>query len=452
MEHRTYSDLHAHIAALEKNGLLLRVKRPINKDTEMHALVRWQFRGGIPESERKGFLFENVTDSTGRRYDMPVAVGILASNREIYSIGIGCKVEDIKKNWDRAEQQQIEPVLVHNPACQEIVVEGDALNEPGNGVDGLPIPISTPGFDNAPYASCSMFISKDPDTGRQNIGNYRAMVKSPTRMGMNPEIELNQGIHEHWLKYKARGERMPVALMLGAPPAIVFSSVHKLPKHLDELSVAGGLVGAPIRVCKAKTVDLLVPAEAEIVIEGYLDTEWLEPEGSFGESHGYMNLKEYNAFMDVTAITRRKDAVLVSIISQVTPSEFEPDQARRLRARVPASSAASPQHQRRHPRVHARAAHQFAQADRHPAQVRYARCRSVARALRRFGVLLGGRQDDHRGQRGHRAREPRHAVLGDVLPDAPASGPAHPRPQGHGAWPAHRRGRQPLRGDRLRRC
>ena len=166
-----------------------------------------------------------------------------------------------------------------------------------------------------------MFITKDPDTGLQNIGNYRAMVKSPTRMGMNPEIELNQGIHEHFLKYKARGEKMPVALMLGAPPAITFTSVHKLPKHLDELAVAGGLVGAPIKVCKAKTVDLIVPAEAEIVVEGYLDTEWLEPEGSFGESHGYMNLKEYNAFFDVTAITRRKDAVLVSIISQVTPSE-----------------------------------------------------------------------------------------------------------------------------------
>ncbi len=92
--------------------------------------------------------------------------------------------------------------------------------------------------------------------------------------------------------------------------------------------------------CKAKTVDLIVPAEAEIVVEGYLDTEWLEPEGSFGESHGYMNLKEYNAFMDVTAITRRKDAVLVSIISQVTPSGIEPDQARGLRAGVPAPSAA----------------------------------------------------------------------------------------------------------------
>jgi UbiD family decarboxylase len=316
-----YPDLHAHIAALEQKGLLIRVTRPINKDSEMHPLVRWQFRGGIPEAERKAFLFEHVIDSTGRRYDIPVAVGILASNREIYGVGIGCDVEKIKEKWDQAEQHPLAPVFVENPRCQDIVIEGDDLNRPGNGVDALPIPISTPGFDNAPYASCSMFITKDPDTGQQNIGNYRAMVKSRTRMGMNPEIELNQGIHEHFLKYKARGEKMPVALMLGAPPAITFASVHKLPKHLDELAVAGGLVGAPIRVCKAKTVDLIVPAEAEIVVEGYIDTEWLEPEGSFGESHGYMNLKEYNAYFDVTAITRRKDAVLVSIISQVTPSE-----------------------------------------------------------------------------------------------------------------------------------
>ncbi len=321
MDNPGYPDLHAHIEALEKNGLLVRVQRPINKDTEMHALVRWQFRGGLAESQRRAFLFENVTDSTGKRYDIPVAVGILASNREIYSVGIGCDVEHIKQKWDHAEQHQLPPKLIDNPLCQEIVIEGAALNEPGQGVDALPIPISTPGFDNAPYASCSMFITKDPDTGLQNIGNYRAMVKSRTRLGMNPEVELNQGIYEHWLKYKARGEKMPAVLVLGAPPAVTFASVHKLPKHLDEIAVAGGLVGAPIRVCKAKTVYLIVPAEAEIVVEGYIDTEWLEPEGSFGESHGYMNLKEYNAFMDVTAITRRKDAVLVSIISQVTPSE-----------------------------------------------------------------------------------------------------------------------------------
>ena len=110
-----YADLHAHIAALERDGHLVRVQRPINKDTEMHALVRWQFRGGIPEAQRKGFLFENVTDSKGKRYDIPVAVGILASNREIYSLGIGCKVEDIKKQWDFAEQHQFEPQLVDKP-------------------------------------------------------------------------------------------------------------------------------------------------------------------------------------------------------------------------------------------------------------------------------------------------------------------------------------------------
>src|SRR5260370_19481067 len=117
---------------------------------------------------------------------------------------------------------------------------------------------------------------------------------------------------------------MPVALMLGAPPAITFAAVHKLPKHLDELAVAGGLAGAPIRVCKAKTVDLIVPAEAEIVIEGLIDTEWLEPERSFGQSHGYINLKENNPFMDLDAITRPPAAVLVSIISQVTPRASRP--------------------------------------------------------------------------------------------------------------------------------
>src|SRR5215467_14926651 len=94
-----------------------------------------------------------------------------------------------------------------------------------------------------------------------------------------------------------------------------------MPEHLDEIAVAGALAGGPINVVRAKTVDLLVPAEAEIVIEGLIDTEFLEPEAPFGESHGYVNLQEYNAFMNVTAITRRRNAILTSFISQVTPSE-----------------------------------------------------------------------------------------------------------------------------------
>src|SRR6185503_3412217 len=122
-------------------------------------------------------------------------------------------------------------------------------------------------------------------------------------------------------KMRARGKKLPAAVVLGGPPCIAFTSAQKVPESLDELQVAGALAGTPINVVKAKSVDLLVPAEAEIVVEGLIDTEYLEPEAPFGESHGHVNLQEYNAFMEVTAITRRRDAILTSIVSQVTPSE-----------------------------------------------------------------------------------------------------------------------------------
>ncbi len=318
----SYPDLHDHVRALEKAGQLIRVDRPINKDTEMHPLVRWQFRGGIEEKDRKAFLFTNVTDSKGRKYDIPVLVGGLAANREIYRIGVGCEFDQIDARWVKASQNPLPPRVVTNAPCHEIVITGKELDKPGKGLDGLPLPISTPGWDVAPYTTLSQYITRDPDTGVQNMGNYRGQVKARRRLGMNPSLELRPGIYNHWEKLRNRGfKKLPCAVVLGAPPAITFASVQKLPETLDELHVAGALVGTPINVVKAKTVDLLVPAEAEIVIEGFIDTEYLEPEAPFGESHGHVNLQEFNAFMDVTAITRRKDAILTSIISQVTPSE-----------------------------------------------------------------------------------------------------------------------------------
>ncbi|MGQ7794652.1 UbiD family decarboxylase [Faunimonas sp. B44] len=316
-----YPDLHQHLQALEQAGLLIRVDRPINKDTEMHPLVRWQFRGGFSESERKAFLFTNVIDSKGRTYDIPVVVGALAASREIYRIGLGCELDEIASTWSRAAANPIPPRIVEVAPCHDIVTTGSDLDHEGAGLDGIPVPISTPGWDNAPYTTLSQYITKDPDTGVQNMGNYRGQIKGRRRMGMNPSLELRPGIYAHWLKYKARGERMPAAVVLGAPPVVTFTSTMKLPERLDEFHVAGALAGAPLNVVKAKTVDLLVPAEAEIVIEGYIDTEYLEPEAPFGESHGHVNLQEFNAFMEVTAITRRRNAVLTSIISQVTPSE-----------------------------------------------------------------------------------------------------------------------------------
>src|SRR5947209_581553 len=104
-----YPDLHDHVRALDRAGLLITVDRPINKDTEMHPLVRWQFRGGIEERDRKAFLFTNVIDSKGRKYDIPVVVGALAANREIYRIGIGCALNEISERWMRAATSPIPP-------------------------------------------------------------------------------------------------------------------------------------------------------------------------------------------------------------------------------------------------------------------------------------------------------------------------------------------------------
>ena len=318
---RGYPDLHDHILELERKGLLLIIDEPINKDTEMHPLVRWQYRGGIPEADRKAFLFTQPTDSKGKRYDSAVLVAGLAATPDVYRVGFGQPLEKIGETWIKAMASPVPPRIVENAPCQDIVIEGDELDKPGNALDGLPVPISTPGWDNAPYLSAGHYITKDPDTGIQNLGNYRGQLKAPKRLGMNPSVELRAGIYTHWLKYKKLGQPMPCAVVVGCPPAVSYTSVQKLPENMDELAVAGGLAGAPINVVRAKTVDLLIPAEAEFVIEGFIDTEFLEPEAPFGESHGYVNLQEYNAFMTVTAITRRRNPIVTSFISQVTPSE-----------------------------------------------------------------------------------------------------------------------------------
>ena len=318
---RRYPDLHAHVLALAHAGLLVVVDEPVNKDTEMHPLVRWQYRGGIPESERKAFLFTQPTDSKGRRYDCAVLVAGLAANRNVYRIGFGRPLEEIGAAWVNALAAPIAPRLVERAPCHDVVTLGDALDRDGAALDGLPVPISTPGFDNAPYLSAGHYITKDPDTGIQNVGNYRGQLKAPRRLGMNPSVELRAGIYAHWLKYKKRGEPMPCAVVIGCPPVVSYAAVQKMPEHLDEIAVAGALAGGATDVVRCKTVDLVVPAESEIVIEGFIDTSELEPEAPFGESHGYVNLQEYNAFMQVTAITRRRNPILTSFISQVAPSE-----------------------------------------------------------------------------------------------------------------------------------
>ena len=319
---RAYPDFHDHLRALDEAGLLVTIDRPINKDTEMHPLVRWQFRGGIAEADRKAFLFTNVIDAKGRKFDMPVVIGALASNPEIYGIGMGVAVDEIGEVWARAIAEPVPPEVVTDAPCHEVVAEGDALAGEGRGLDALPIPISSPGFDSAPYLTATNCISRDPETGVQNMGTYRAGLKASNRLALRWATRPGgaEG-YLHWQKYQKLEQKMPCAIVLGCPPAVAYTSPQKLRTGLDEISVAGAIAGAPIRVVQAKTVDLLVPAESELVIEGLVDVEYLEPEAPFGENHGHIALDDFNAIFEVTAITHRREPVIPSIISQVTPSE-----------------------------------------------------------------------------------------------------------------------------------
>src|SRR5215208_1761189 len=172
---RYYRDFREHLQALEERGKLVRIKREINKDTELMPLVRWQFRG-LDEKNRKAFMFENVIDSKGKRYSMPVTVGTLAATTEIYAIGMMCEPEEISERWTQAQLHWHEPVVVNSAPVHEVIWQGkDLLN--GHGLDMIPVPISTPGFDNAPYLTSANWITKDPETGIYNIGNYRSQIK-----------------------------------------------------------------------------------------------------------------------------------------------------------------------------------------------------------------------------------------------------------------------------------
>lgn len=315
-------DLQTHLADLEQRGLLIRVDEPINKDTELHALVRCQFVGGLREDQRRAFLFTNVHDAQGRKYDMPVVVGALAASPEIYSIGMGRPVNEISKAWMQAIANPVRPTVVDKGCCQDVVITGDDLTRPGGGLALLPVPVSTPGFDAAPTLTATLCITRDPESGIANMSTNRAALKSTNRLGLRMSSRIGgSGGYQHWLKYQKMGQPMPICIVVGAAPVLCYNGPQRLAQDFDEVTVAGALAGQPIEMVKARTVDLLVPAQAEIVIEGLVSTQLLEPEGPFGESTGYVALEDFNLSVEVTAITHRKSPVFASIISQVTPSE-----------------------------------------------------------------------------------------------------------------------------------
>jgi 4-hydroxy-3-polyprenylbenzoate decarboxylase len=313
-----YRDLRDFIAALEAHGKLYRIDRAIDKDRELQPLVRWQYRGGIPEHERRAFLFQNVVNSQGHHYGGSVLVGGLAGSAEIYALGLQCQPEDVADRWNAAMNNPIPPTLVESGPVQEEIHVGDSLLV-HDGFLEFPVPVSTPGYDNGAYITAGHWVTKDPDTGQRNVGNYRGLIKGKNLCGLfvgNP-----QDLAQHWEKCRKAGKPLEVAIVIGAVPALSYTAAQKVPPDMDELALAGGLMGQSIPIVKCQTVDLEVPATAEIVLEGRVSTEYLEEEGPFGESMGYVDLRTLSPFMELTAVTHRRNPIWVSIISQVTPSE-----------------------------------------------------------------------------------------------------------------------------------
>jgi 4-hydroxy-3-polyprenylbenzoate decarboxylase len=314
---KAYNDLREFIAALDEHGKLYRVHREINKDTELQPLVRWQFRG-LPEEARRGFLFDNVTDSKGRKYNCSVLVGGLAGSEAIYCLGLKCQPDEVADRWLYAMDHPIEPSVVSEGPCQEEIHKGSELMAHG-GFAEFAVPISTPGFDNGPYITAGHWITKDPETGKRNVGNYRGLIKGPGLSGLMSGTP--QDLSTHWEKCRQRGIPLEVAIVVGTVPAVSYAATQKVPPEVDELALAGGLTGEPVKLVKCQTIDVEVPATAEIVLEGIVPTNYMEEEGPFGESMGYVDPRTLSTVFELKCVTHRKTPIWVSIISQVTPSE-----------------------------------------------------------------------------------------------------------------------------------
>src|SRR5436309_3181888 len=228
-------DFQEHLADLEARGLLVRIDHPVDKDSELHPLVRLQFLGGIPEAERRAFLFTNVVDASGRRYDIPVVVGAIAASAEIYALGMGRKVEDIGQAWLDAIAKPIASVRAASARCQEVIIKGDELRTPDGGLKLLPVPVSTPGFDSAPYLTATFCVTRDPDSGIQNGGTYRAALKATDRLVVRMVARAGgAGGYLHWVKYNKRKTPMPIAIVVGAAPVVMFTGAQKLEEDFED--------------------------------------------------------------------------------------------------------------------------------------------------------------------------------------------------------------------------
>ena len=305
-----YADLRDYLTALERAGKLFRVTTEVDNEWEIAAVTRRVFQR-IPEQDRPGLLFENVKGFPG----FPVTVGILGASREVYALALRCKVEDVPDVWAEAQDNPLPPEEVSTGPVKENKLIGEQAD-----ITRLPASIWTVGQDAGRFLTAPCVVSEDPDTHERNVGTYRIQLKGPRRVG----IQLSNPTRDMWThitKNEALGKNTPCAIVLGGDPTIGLTAVSRVAYGLDEFAVAGRLRGEPLETVRCETVDLQVPARAEIVIEGEVLAGVREEEGPFGEYTGYMSDSGPSWVIQINAITHRNNPIFHDFFSQMPPSE-----------------------------------------------------------------------------------------------------------------------------------
>jgi 4-hydroxy-3-polyprenylbenzoate decarboxylase len=314
------ADLREWVALLEREGELVRVQTEVDPYLEVTEITDRTVKKGGP-----ALLFENPKGSDrrllinqfGTERRMCLALGaerlddVARKLEDVLEMqppqGLVEKVRGLKKLKSIADSM---PKTVRHAAHHDVVLEGDDVD-----LDLLPIQHCWPG-DPAPFITLPAVITRDPRTGTRNVGMYRMQKLDRRSTAMHWQLHKDGR-----MDYMATDGRLDVTVALGLDPVTTYSASAPLPKHVDELMLAGFLRGEPVELVKCRTNDLEVPANAEIVLEGYVEQGDLTLEGPFGDHTGYYSHAELFPVFHVTAMTMRADAIYPSIVVGKPPAE-----------------------------------------------------------------------------------------------------------------------------------
>jgi 4-hydroxy-3-polyprenylbenzoate decarboxylase len=321
----TFGSLGEFLSALEGRGDLVRVRAPVSRDLEITEVTQRTLRADGP-----ALLFENVPGAS-----MPVVTNLLGSPRRIaFALGAG-SVDEIAQRVEKLVHlrppaglagamrdlggtidmlqtvRSLAPKRVRSGPCQE--VEETAVD-----LGRLPILKCWP-HDGGRTITFPVVITKDPDSGEQHTGIYRLQQYGPDTLGMH--FQVHRVGANNYRKWCARGEKMPVAAVIGTDPATVFSGLAPVPEGISNFVFAGFLRSEPVELVPARSVDLEVPAQAEIVIEGFVDPVERQVEGPFGDHTGYYSAPEPFPVLHVTRITHRAHPVYLGTVTGKPPTE-----------------------------------------------------------------------------------------------------------------------------------